>query len=61
MKLKKLPGIGDKTADYLKILTGHKTNATEQIRISELDCSLNVKWSWFVENYQDLSMADIPK
>jgi hypothetical protein len=36
-------------------------NVTEQIRISELDCTLNVKWSWFVENYHDLNMTDIPK
>jgi hypothetical protein len=29
-KLKRLPGIKDKTADYFKILTGHNTNAIDR-------------------------------
>lgn len=35
-------------------------NFTEQSRISELGCGLNVKWSWYVEDYDSLSVSDIP-
>gem|GEM_PF-4618775 len=34
-------------------------NSIEQKRIAELECSLNIKWSWSVESYDKLNMSDI--
>ena len=35
-------------------------NIIEQLRISELDCNLNVAWSWSVDRYNEICMLDIP-
>ena len=44
IKIKNISGIGDKTADYLKILTGHKTNAIDRHLIKFMrNAGLNVK------------------
>jgi len=35
-------------------------NSREKELISKLKCNLNINWSWSVENYQNLSMSDLP-
>ena len=50
IKIKSISGISDKTADYLKILTGHKTNAVDRHLIKFMkNAGINV------ENYSEAS------